>query len=460
MRTALTATLIALPANAQTIAFTHVNVVNVESGTVARDQTILVTNGRITSVAATTSARVPGDARVTDMRDRFVIPGLWDMHAHLGATGRSSFALYLANGVTGVRDMGSNRDVIRGWRDSIARDLILAPRLMVAGPIVERAGWLTAVRGMAQNTGDSAMMRDMAQRIPVNSPESARQAVDSIISLGGDFVKVRNDPGAAATFALLRRARERGVLVAGHWPRNVSPEQASDSGYASLEHGPISVVNGALVPTLEYMPTAERRALFETFVKNGTAYTPTIVSLAGYRLMSDSAVARVLADTAGAMESRMRYVPSRLLDGWKADFALKKQETGPPFDWAAFNRITNHDLLEMSNAGVLILAGTDAGSPLVYTGFSLADELQLLVTEGRLTPVQSLRTATTNVATWMKARADFGTIEPGMRADLVVLAANPLTDIANVRRIVAVMRAGHLLDRAALDGLLASARRK
>jgi len=114
----------------------------------------------------------------------------------------------------------------------------------------------------------------------------------------------------------------------------------------------------------------------------------------------------------------------------------------------------------MSNAGVLILAGTDAGSPLVFTGFSLADELEMLVKEGRLTPAQSLRTATTNVATWMRARDDFGTVEPGRRADLVVLAANPLTDIANVRTIVAVVRKGHLLDRVALDSLLATARRK
>jgi len=457
---AFIAALIALPANAQTIALTHVNLVNVENGSVAPDQTIIVANGRITSMGAAAATKVPRDARVTELRNSFVIPGLWDMHAHLGSTGRSSFALYLANGVTGVRDMGGNRSVIRPWLDSIARNLILAPRLVVAGPIVERASWLNAVRGMAQNTGDSAMMRDMAQRIPVSSPESARQAVDSIISLGVDFVKVRNDPGAAATFALLRRARERSVLVAGHWPTTVTPEQASDSGYASLEHGPLSVVSGALVATFERMSADERRALFAKFGANGTAYTPTIVSLVGFRLMSDRDVAAVLADTAGAREPRMRYVSKRLLDGWNADFALKKQETGPPFDWAAFSRITNEKLLEMSNAGVLILAGTDAGSPLVFTGFALADELELLVKEGRLTPLQSLRSATINVATWMKARSDFGTVEPGKRADLVVLAANPTTDIANVRKIVAVVREGRLLDRAALDELLASARRK
>ena len=176
--------------------------------------------------------------------------------------------------------------------------------------------------------------------------------------------------------------------------------------------------------------------------------------------MPDSTVARILADTTGRREPRMRYVPAPLLQFWLSQYELKKQETGAPLDWAAFNRSWTRDLREMADSNVLLLAGSDVGSPLVFPGFSVADELELLVTEGKLTTLQSLRTATSNVAKWMHAENDFGSVAPGQRADLVLLEGDPLANIANVRRIMAVVRDGVLMDRPALDRVLAGARRR
>ena len=444
----------ASPIAAQTTALTHANVVDVETGAIRRDQTIIIQRSTIKTIGGPATP-IPRGASVTDLRGGYVIPGLWDMHTHLGSTGRTALALYIANGITGVRDMGSIRGVVRPWRDSIESGKLIGPRILLAGPIIERASWLDAVRGYARRIGDAVLAEDLAGRIPINTPATARKAVDSVIALGADFLKIRNDPVPVALFALLRRAREKNIPVAGHWPSATSPAEASDSGFRSLEHGALSVANGQLGPTLERMSADERRALFARFARNGTAYTPTLISLKGFRLTPDSIIARVLNDTAGAIDPRMRYIDRSLVSGWKTDFKLKASET-PPLDWNAFSKSWNRDLREMADAKVLLLAGTDAASPLVFTGFALAEELEAMMKEAGLTPLQSLQTATLNVAKWMRDEQSFGTVAAGKRADLTVLDGNPLDDIRNVARVRAVIRNGRLFDRAALDMLLRS----
>ncbi len=443
------------PLCAQTVALTHANVVNVETGSIGRDATIIIRRDRIVTVGGP-GTPIPSGWQVIDLHRGYVIPGLWDMHAHLGKTGRSTLSLYLANGVTGVRDMGSSRQPLRSWRDSINRGQLIGPRILLAGPIIEDGGWLGRVRSYAHQSGDLALVQDLSERIPVSTPADARRAVDSVSAMGADFVKIRNDPSPVALFALLRRAREKNIAVAGHWPSRISPEEASDSGYTSLEHGALSVANGQLGPTLDRISPERRRALFAQFARNQTAFTPTLTSLRGFRLTPDSLIARILNDTAGSFEPRLRHVERQLLAGWKTDFALKVQER-PPLDWAAFHRSWIRDLREMADNNVLLLAGTDAGSPLVFTGFAVADELEALVKEAGLTPLQSLQTATLNVARWMHTERTSGTVSAGKNADLVVLDGNPLEDITNTRRIRAVVRSGKILERAALDTLLRNA---
>ena len=436
-------------APSQTVALTHANVVDVETGAIRKDQTIIIQGKTIRSIGGP----IPNGAQVTDLKGGYVIPGLWDMHTHIGATGRSSLALYIANGVTGIRDMGSVRGKIRPWKDSIDTGKLIGPRMLLASPIIENTSWLETVGNWAKQGGDLNLIEDLAGRIPVNTPASARKAVDSSIALNADFIKIRNDPPPAALFALLRRARDKNIPVAGHWPSRISPAEASDSGYRSLEHGALSSANGQLGPTLERMSADERRALFARFGRNRTAFTPTVTSLKGFRLTPDSIIARTLSDTLGANDPRMRYVDRALLAGWKAEFDLKAREQ-PPLDWAAFNKSWLRDLREMADAKVLLLAGTDAAGPLVFPGFGVADELAALVKDAGLTPLQSLQTATLNVAKWMSDEKSFGTVGAGKSADLVVLDGNPLDDINNVSRIRYVIRDGRVLNRSALDALL------
>ena len=139
------ATFIPRDTTAQTVALTHANVVDVETGAIRSNQTIIISGRTIRSTGE--SVVIPKGARVTDIRNAYVIPGLWDMHAHLGRTGRSSLALYIANGVTGVRDMGSIRGHVRPWKDSVEKGTLLGPRMLLAGPITSFSSSASSLNG-------------------------------------------------------------------------------------------------------------------------------------------------------------------------------------------------------------------------------------------------------------------------------------------------------------------------
>jgi hypothetical protein len=282
----------------------------------------------------------------------------------------------------------------------------------------------------------------------VDTPEDARRVVDSIAALGADFLKLRNAASREAFFALAAAARRRGLPLVGHPPQNVSPEEASDSGQRSFEH--------QFLPPLDGMTPEARMRLFRRFAENGTAFVPTLVASRGYRLLPDSLVLAVIADSTGVREPRRRYVSRELAEDWRVQIGMKQSER--PRDWHAYHRSTLRDLREMHSAGVPLLAGTDAAAPLVFPGFSLHEELELLVSEGGLTPLQALRSATGTPAEFLQLQDSLGSIAPGKLADLVLLDANPLDDIRNTQRIRAVVANGRLLDRPALDSLLAQAR--
>jgi imidazolonepropionase-like amidohydrolase len=439
------------------LAFTHVAVVDVAAGTVRHDQTVIVERRRIATVGASAGARVPRGARVVDATGRYMIPGLWDMHVHLGKMGSATLPVFLANGVTSVRDMGGGLRDVRAWRDSIAAGAIAGPRIRLPGPIVESARWREAVIALFREAGDEGGARGIEERIGVRTPEDARRAIDSIAALGGEFVKVRTQPDARTYLALLHAARARGLRVVGHASTHVPLADASDSGMLSIEHGFHGVVDGRGGMELDRMPPADRRALFERFARNRTAVTPTLVAQHGYRLTPDDVVQRVIDDSLGRVEPRRRYVSRALAARWLGQIALKRHEG--PFDWTANYASRLRDLREMDAAGVPILAGTDAGVPLVFAGFGLHDELELLVRDGGLTAAEALRAATLTPAATMGTADSLGAIAPGMLADLLLLDGDPLRDIRRTRDVWAVVANGRLHVRSELDALLAGARR-
>lgn len=415
------------------VAITGVSVLDGRSSSLLADQTVVVSGNRISAVGPRAAVPVPAEARVVDGRGKFLVPGLWDMHVHTTIPGgREVLALYVANGVTGVRDMAGDWAQITAWRGEIANGQLLGPRMVAAGPYIEG--------------GDVPI-----PHLVVRTPEEAGPAVDSLERLGVDFVKLHSQLPREVYFASLRAARAAGFQVAGHVPRSITPQEASDSGLGSIEHmlqipTPCSPAESlALAPRFPVQGVLGRCTaddagpLFERLARNGTWVVPTLVAqyeIAHWpqRDLPGDAFAAYLPDTL------RRYVAQ----------IFPMVDSVPPEADSVGMALWNKRVAlvgAMHRAGVGILPGTDAPLRNSPPGFGLHEELAILARAG-LSPFEVLRAATLEPARFLGLLDSLGTIEPGKLADLVLLDANPLTDIRNVRRVSAVVANGRLLDAA------------
>jgi imidazolonepropionase-like amidohydrolase len=423
------------------IAFTHATVVDVETGRLLPDQTVVVAGNRIREVGP--AVRIGARTRVVDASGKYLIPGLWDMHTHVYGNGPGSLLVYAANGVTSIRDMGADDFArVRGWRDSIAAGLRTGPRMKIASPVVENPRWIAAVRRMEEREGQNTDWLNF--RFGPATAAEAIAFVDSVARLGADHVKVRNYPAPEVLRALMQRARERGLPVYAHTHGGMRAADASAAGMASFEHGFFPALSDS---------RAGRDSVYRQLIVNGTAIVPTLVAWRGRVLSGDSLLVLASAED----DPRLRYLPARIRQRWRDEAKTRKHET--PMDWGALQRNDVRNLRELAAAGMVVMVGSDAGAPLVVPGFATHDELAQLVETGGFTPLQALQAATLRPARFMGTADSLGTIGGGRLADLVLLDANPLEDIRNTQKIRGVMLNGRYLDRAALDALLADAER-
>jgi len=211
------------PAEAPLLSITHVNVVDVAAGSIQPDMTVVIQGNRIVKVgkAKIHAAKTP---RVVNGRGKFLIPGLWDMHVHtmfgdwIPGGKEVSLPLFVANGVTGVRDMGGNLDTLLAWRKEIAAGTLIGPRMMIAGPMLD---------GPKPRFPDSVLL---------TSPEQARKAVDDLKARGADFIKVQSFILRDEYFAVVDEAKKQHLVLAGHVPDVIRASEASDAGQKSIEH--------------------------------------------------------------------------------------------------------------------------------------------------------------------------------------------------------------------------------
>jgi imidazolonepropionase-like amidohydrolase len=383
-----------------TIFITHVNLIDGAGESEQADMTIAIRGDRIAAVGKSAMTPAEPDALVIDGSGKYAIPGLWDMHVHISDQ-RAYLPLLVAKGITAVRDMGGSLDVLQDWRRAIAAGTMQGPHIIASGPFVDgpHPAWPNS--------------------IAVDTPDDARTAVRHLKEAGADFVKVYSLLPRPAYFAIADESRRQRIPFAGHVPLSVTAEEASDAGQLTIEH----------IADLMRCPNPED--LSRRLAVNGTWVVPTLV---------------VLQRAANMAPSRLDTVPAVIRQGW--EHALP-----PVVDPSAFRKALNI-VGAMQSHGVRLLAGTDTPAPYVVPGFSLHDELALLVRAG-LTPMQALRTATRNPAEATGVLASRGTIEPGKIADLVLLEADPLADIANTTRIATVVLRGQPIPKASLEAMSA-----
>jgi hypothetical protein len=428
----------------------HVTVVDVATGKEMPDQTVVLQGDRILSVASFDAVNPP-QGRVVDAHGGFLIPGLWDMHVHIQDL--EDLPLYIANGVTGVRMMSGSKNT-RELRARLGTAAV-APEIIVGSAIVD---------------GDPAVWEGS---IIVNKPEEARRTVDEIKASGADFVKIYNGIPRDAYFALADEARKQNVPFAGHLPYGVRATEASEAGQRSIEHldglaiacskreqsiikelRPLHYLEkiNLVAEAFNSFDAAQCQALLAQFRRNGTWQVPTLTVHRGMAFMNDGHF---------TSDARLAYMSDDVRRRWQPenDFRFRRWR---PAEFELHRQIFTADKKLVGilfRADVPLLAGTDAMNPFCLPGFSLHDELALLVESG-LTPLAALQSATLRPAEFLGRTDELGLIAPGKRADLVLLSADPLADIRNTVQIQAVWLQEKYFDRAALGQLLEAAKHR
>jgi Amidohydrolase family len=453
------------PQSESPIAIMHVAVIDATGAPAQTDMTVVIADRLITAVGPSQSTSVPGDAQIIDGGGRFLIPGLVDSHLHLTGSGEPAGSrefvvpLLLANGITTVRDMGGYLESLEPLRRDIQQGKRLGPQIFLAGPYL-----------------DGSPPSFQPSLVVTNGVE-ASEDVHTLVQQGVDFIKVQSILSREAYFAIAQDARREHISFVGHVPDHVTAAEASDAGQKSIEHltgvlracssdeprlmreqflaGPTNATAQSsrareLGWERELLGTFSEKqcaALLARFVCNETWQTPTLI------LLRDDAYPGL--DTDSPDDPLLRFVPRTIAEKWK-QVRIAQDQLVSPAEFALREKLlaqSMHVVAEMQAGGVRILAGTDSAAPYVIPGFSLHQELALLVHAG-LSPMQALQAATKNPADFLGKSKTQGTIEAGKTADLLLLDGDPMRDIGNVDRIDTVVLRGRVLGRLELNELL------
>ena len=396
-------------------AFLHVHVIPMDREGILDDQTVLIEDGKITALGP--SVRLPPGTHQIDATGKYLIPGLTDAHVHLYST--IEFPLYLANGVTTVFNLDGHPAHLF-WRKQIANGKMLGPRIFTTGPIFGRA----------------------------HKPDEAMRIVDEQADAGYDAVKIFNQVSKAEFRALIAEAKRRHLFLMGHISREAGFELTIQSGQslAHLDEILYTYFNPQHDESNDHIVLDESKmsTVAKQTANAGVYLIPTLHTYA-------TTVQQTTDLEAFLKNPDLHFLPPWALEEFQPPKNRFKAASTPEQSSRMQSALTFQRKLvkTMFDEGVPLLAGSDAPDVGPMAGFGLHDELQELARDG-LSPYQVLRTATANPALYFGRAPEFGTIEPGKRADLVLLERNPLVDIANTRAIVGVMLRGMWLSKADL----------
>jgi len=456
------------------LAFTHTTVIDMTGAPPKSDMTVIIVGARIKAIGKSAKVKIPEDARIVNANGKYLIPGLWDMHAHTRkdkVTREIVFPLEIANGVTGTRVMaadcigeGGCRDrepfeVHLLWKKAIAAGSLVGPRLVLASTYVDGPHPL--------NLGSMI----------VNNAAQARDAVRTAKRQGVDFIKIHNNLSRESYFALADESKKLGISFAGHVPWLIGAIEAANAGQKSEEHlfGVLEACSGReaeLLSARERLTRTPRdyskdlralvqkqrdslsydgdcKKLFQALVKHGTWVVPTFNYWRAAADFSYLEAPRIQDD------GRLRYLPLSMRERWESLLgrALPSITQKDVTESRRLFRERLAFLKRLLDAGVGILPGTDCDVVYTIPGFNVHDELAMFV-EGGLTPMEALQTATRDSAKYLNVSSSLGTVAKGKLADLVLLEANPLEDIHNTAKIGAVVVNGRYFPSESLQKML------
>lgn len=441
----------------------HATVVDVRTGRLLPGRAVAVRGGDIVAVEPDARAGRLHAARTIDARGRFLMPGLWDMHVHFGGgpelveENRNLLPLYVANGITAVRDCaGDEAQEVLAWRGEVAAGRLMGPTIFTSGPKLE--GYKPVWKGTLE----------------VGTPGEVDAALDRLQGWKVDFVKITDNTLKPDVFLYaVGEAHRRGMRTSAHIPLPITVGQAVDQGLSSIEHMDYAVKAGsAREAEIAADYAAGRISYQQAFHAWRESFDPK-VAMAAYRNMAAHGVA--ITPTLG-VERTLAYLDrddhshdpylALIGPGLRATYDWRVQRAAKADAPAIADR---HALYEKSatllpllrDAGVRILAGTDAGvlNSFDYPGLALHEELELFVRQG-LTPLEALQASVISGPKFLGVADRYGAVAPGKAADLVLLDRNPLTDVANTRAISGVLLHGRWFDKVELDGMLDEARAK
>ncbi len=404
-------------------AFVNVNVIPMDRERVVESQTVIVRNGRIAEIGPASKVKAPDGATRVDGAGKYLMPGLAEMHGHIPPPNapktytESVLFLYAANGITTVRGMLGAPNQLE-LRDRANRGDIVSPTLYLAGPSFN---------------GNS-----------VNSPEQAVSMVRSQKQEGWDLLKVHPGLTRDEYDAMAKTAKDVGIRFAGHVPAEVGLIHALEMGQETIDHvdGYIEYLNGDAGPLDE----AKLADIVRRTKTAGAWIVPTMVlweTLIGYTDLN----------TLAAMPE-LKYAPPQQVEQWKT--AHQNRLNQPNFDRKKAELIATNRmriLKSLHEGGVRILLGTDAPQQFSVPGFSIHREMAFMAKCG-FTPYQIIQSGTKNVGDYFKSKDDFGTVEVGKRADLILVQGNPLKDVANIAKSAGVMVRGQWMPEAEIRGKL------
>ena len=409
-------------------AFENVSVIPMDGERVLSEQTVIVRGDRIVALGPSSILPVPEGARRIPASGQFLIPGMAEMHGHI-PTGNASrefvdsvLFLYLSNGITTVRGMLGGPGQLE-MRQGASKREIWSPTLYLAGP---------SFSGNSIDTPQEAVDRVMQQK-----------------EEGWDLLKIHPGLTLQEYDAMARTAAAEGIPFGGHVPAEVGIDHALESGQLTIDHldGYIERLKGAEgeIPETDLIEISRKTRSRGAWVVPTMALWETVIGGVDLERMKSY--------------PELKYLPRQMVDRWIEAYSERRPagEQAEQVQWVVMNR--KRLLKQMSDTGVGILFGTDAPQMFSVPGFSLHRETRIMLDAG-LTPYQILRSATRNVGEYFSDKDAFGTVSVGNRADLVLLKANPLADIADLSRISGVMVRGRWLSRSDIDRKLTEIARR